>query len=290
MADSLGKRAFRSKEWMKSHPFVGGAMTGFLGLLIGLGAGSAEKADLEARLSAARAQARPASSSDASQGAESTSSQASLESERDQLQAQNARLRDQILRLNAKREMPDVVGMSDDYADRLSSKYGWNVHINLEYSTEKPGTILSQRPAPGSMMRYEALFTVVVAKAIPKVPGLVGLSQRAAVREAKSAGYSVVTVEQISTEKAGTVISISPGAGSRLVPGQTLTLTIAKKAPPAPEVEAPSDCDYDPCLPPASDYDCLGGSGDGPEYTGMVRVIGVDIYDLDADNDGVGCE
>jgi hypothetical protein len=36
--------------------------------------------------------------------------------------------------------------------------------------------------------------------------------------------------------------------------------------------------------------DCLGGSGDGPEYTGTVQVIGVDVYGLDNDSDGTGCE
>jgi len=48
---------------------------------------------------------------------------------------------------------------------------------------------------------------------------------------------------------------------------------------------------YDPCLPPASDYDCAGGSGDGPEYvSGPVYVSGSDPYGLDSDGDGVGCE
>jgi hypothetical protein len=56
------------------------------------------------------------------------------------------------------------------------------------------------------------------------------------------------------------------------------------------EEEATSGCDYNPCLPPASDYDCEGGSGDGPAYTGVVEVIGIDIYGLDADGDGIGCE
>lgn len=56
-------------------------------------------------------------------------------------------------------------------------------------------------------------------------------------------------------------------------------------------VAAPdASCDYDPCLPPAPDYDCAGGSGDGPAYTGYVRVLGADPYDLDSDGDGVGCE
>lgn len=48
---------------------------------------------------------------------------------------------------------------------------------------------------------------------------------------------------------------------------------------------------YSPCLPPASDYDCAGGSGDGPKYvSGPVYVTGDDPYDLDSDGDGVGCE
>jgi hypothetical protein len=57
--------------------------------------------------------------------------------------------------------------------------------------------------------------------------------------------------------------------------------------------EAASAChpSYDPCLNPnASDYDCEGGSGDGPEYTGYVTVSGSDDYGLDSDGDGTGCE
>lgn len=45
------------------------------------------------------------------------------------------------------------------------------------------------------------------------------------------------------------------------------------------------------CVPIASDVDCAGGSGNGPAYvTGPVKVIGSDIYDLDRDNDGYGCD
>lgn len=45
------------------------------------------------------------------------------------------------------------------------------------------------------------------------------------------------------------------------------------------------------CLDPRSpDYDCEGGSGNGPDYTGEVRVVGDDHFDLDSDDDGVGCE
>lgn len=48
---------------------------------------------------------------------------------------------------------------------------------------------------------------------------------------------------------------------------------------------------YSGCLNPnASDYDCAGGSGNGPYYTGRVRVIGPDVFGLDRDGDGWGCE
>ena len=52
---------------------------------------------------------------------------------------------------------------------------------------------------------------------------------------------------------------------------------------------------YDPCLVNhgGADYDCYGGSGDGPYYTepGVTyTVTGSDPYGLDGDNDGLGCE
>lgn len=56
----------------------------------------------------------------------------------------------------------------------------------------------------------------------------------------------------------------------------------------------PQDCSpsYDPCLKPdAGDYDCEGGGGDGPNFTGPVTVKdSEDPFDLDRDGDGRGCD
>jgi hypothetical protein len=57
----------------------------------------------------------------------------------------------------------------------------------------------------------------------------------------------------------------------------------------------PPNCDpnYEgACLTPGiGDYDCAGGSGDGPNYvSGPVAVVGADIYGLDANGNGIGCE
>lgn len=56
-------------------------------------------------------------------------------------------------------------------------------------------------------------------------------------------------------------------------------------------VSAQCDPNYGGCVPIASDVDCAGGSGNGPAYvSGPVRVTGYDIYGLDYDHDGWGCE
>lgn len=58
-------------------------------------------------------------------------------------------------------------------------------------------------------------------------------------------------------------------------------------AVPTPECH-PS---YSGCLKiDAEDYDCEGGTGNGPYYTGKVQVIGPDVFGLDKNGDGWGCE
>ncbi|HET6763505.1 MAG TPA: hypothetical protein VFH27_07525, partial [Longimicrobiaceae bacterium] len=48
---------------------------------------------------------------------------------------------------------------------------------------------------------------------------------------------------------------------------------------------------YDPCVPIDSDVDCARGGGNGPSYVaGPVHVVGRDVYGLDDDGDGTGCE
>ncbi len=69
-----------------------------------------------------------------------------------------------------------------------------------------------------------------------------------------------------------------------------------KKASPKPSVadtKTASSChpNYSGCLKVnAGDYDCAKGKGNGPNYTGAVQVYGADPFDLDRDNDGLGCE
>lgn len=74
---------------------------------------------------------------------------------------------------------------------------------------------------------------------------------------------------------------------SKVVARKPVTRVIAVGTKESPRC----DPNYSPCVPIASDVDCAGGSGNGPAYVqGPVRVIGRDIYGLDADGDGIGCD
>jgi hypothetical protein len=76
------------------------------------------------------------------------------------------------------------------------------------------------------------------------------------------------------------------------VPASPIPKTPTRMAPAPPK---PSNCDPaypDVCLHDGiGDYDCAGGSGNGPNYIqGPIAVRAPDPFGLDSDGDGTGCE
>ena len=96
--------------------------------------------------------------------------------------------------------------------------------------------------------------------------------------------YTITMTDGVSTNKVLTNEQVTKQPVSQV----TAIGTYVKPAPPK------NNCDSNysgGCVPIASDVDCAGGSGNGPAYvSGPVYVVGSDIYGLDRDNDGIGCE
>lgn len=80
----------------------------------------------------------------------------------------------------------------------------------------------------------------------------------------------------------------SPPSPTTLVSQTTESSNIHGGATPPPSPEC--DPNYEECIRIADDVDCDQDNEDGPAYTTrQVRVIGIDIYDLDPDGDGITC-
>lgn len=129
------------------------------------------------------------------------------------------------------------------------------------------------------------------------------------VTETEPIPFSTTTVNDPTLEKGKTAVTAQGVNGVR-TKTYKVTLTNGKETArelikeevsqqPVTQVTAlgtkvAANCDPNysgACVPIASDVDCAGGSGNGPAYVqGPVRVIGTDVYGLDRDGNGIGCE
>jgi hypothetical protein len=189
--------------------------------------------------------------------------------------------------------MPQLAGLTQEQAKEALAAAGLTVREVREVPSAQPvGTVLRQGKQVGASVLAGAAVLLVVAAPYPAVPSVVGLGQAAAVSGLQHAGFAVtVRAETHTSGTEGVVLRQSPKGTALAKPGSTITVVISHIVRP---VAAPpsQNCTpgYRPCLPPASDYDCAGGSGNGPEYAyGTVYVTGSDPYDLDSDGDGVAC-
>lgn len=189
--------------------------------------------------------------------------------------------------------VPSVVGLNRQAANNALIAAGLAIGaIDKQASSSAPGTVLKQSLEPGTASEPGKTVALVVASPFPRLLGVVGMSRSAAVEALEAKGFHVTTSKRaVASGENGVVLSQSPKEGSRLQPGSTIRLVLANVKDPEPP--SPSNCTagYSPCLPPASDYDCGGGSGNGPEYVyQVVTVTGSDPYELDNDGDGFGCD
>lgn len=138
--------------------------------------------------------------------------------------------------------IPEVVGLSQPEAvDALAAK-GFAPQAVEVKSDEPQGTVLSSDPEQGH--RAEEGSTVTLSVAVPRiVPAIVGATSEEAAQALEAEGFTAVTyTEEKSNEAAGTVLAVSPEAGTEAKSGDAITVTVAVPYT-VPDVEGMSEAD-----------------------------------------------
>ena len=138
--------------------------------------------------------------------------------------------------------IPEVVGLSQPEAtDALAAK-GFAAQAVEVKSDDPQGTVLSSDPEQGH--RAEEGSTVTLSVAVPRiVPAIVGATSDDAAQALEAEGFTAVTyTEEKSNEAAGTVLAVSPEAGTEAKSGDAITVTVAVPYT-VPDVEGMSEAD-----------------------------------------------
>jgi len=122
-------------------------------------------------------------------------------------------------------DVPDVSGMSEDAARKALDSVGITVReVQQVFSDDADaGDAVGTDPAVGTTVKAGASVVLKVSNAV-KVPSLLGRSVAAAKAELDRLGLPY-EVRQIVSSDRSLIISQTPGAGDRVAPGSTVTLT-----------------------------------------------------------------
>lgn len=126
--------------------------------------------------------------------------------------------------------VPNVVGMTLQAAKSSLTQAGFTVSVVQESSSDYvSGTVISQTPAAGTNYATGSPVTITVSTGAPTsvVPNVIGLSEAAAKTKLAVSGFSVSATYTVGSPP-GTVISQSPGAGTNLPAGSTVSIVIAQ--------------------------------------------------------------
>jgi hypothetical protein len=196
--------------------------------------------------------------------------------------------------------VPNVVGMTAAKAEDTLDDKNLNAELRAVPRDDGRCKVVSQSPKPGSEVEEDGR---VALRCEVRVPRVVGSKARTAETRLVDVGLDPRFVNEPADYDLGRCRVSGQSKARWAVPDTNVRLRLRCTAPrrepqvatlPEPPTEPASECDpnYEgACLDPDSpDYDCEGGEGDGPDYTGPVTVVGEDHHDLNRDPDALACE
>lgn len=131
--------------------------------------------------------------------------------------------------------VPNLIGKSESEAKEMIEQYGYKVGSVTEKESEKTkGTVLSQDPSAGSEVSSGSTINIVISdgkgKEKVEVPNLLGMSEAAAKKAIKNAGFKVGKVSEgvSSSYDEGEVMWQEYNSGTKLEKGETINIRISK--------------------------------------------------------------
>jgi serine/threonine-protein kinase len=141
----------------------------------------------------------------------------------------------------AKVTVPDVIDKQQ--ADAVATLTAAHLQVNVAhvYSSKPPDTVTGQNPPPGSKVFRATTVLINISQGVKQIeiPNVVGQPYASARSTLLAAGVDVAKTTVDSNQPADTVVSESPGAGTRVGPGTTVTLSVSKgpvATAPVPDV------------------------------------------------------
>jgi eukaryotic-like serine/threonine-protein kinase len=126
--------------------------------------------------------------------------------------------------------VPQVVGLSQDEAERRLDRRGFAAAIELAPSDEvEEGIVINSDPPAGTRLTRGRAVTLVVSSGpeLVRVPDVTGQSESAAIDEIEAAGLLPAASDQESAQPEGQVIEQSPDSGAQVERGSTVTIIVS---------------------------------------------------------------
>lgn len=133
--------------------------------------------------------------------------------------------------------LPNVIEMTESEATALLEDYDMELQVQRDWSDRyEEGLVISQDPKGGTQATPGDTVTIVVSKGPQSVtlPELTNLSKEEAAEMLSKASVPWMLAEVYSSDvPVGNVISQNPAAGTEIMPGESVLLTVSKGDKPA---------------------------------------------------------
>lgn len=137
--------------------------------------------------------------------------------------------------------LPSVIGLDVRAAIKQLADAGFRASTRRVDSVEPEGTVVGQKPGPGTVAEG-SIVILSVSNGVPpvvRVPDVVGMRQQDAGNALRAAGFGVRLAQEETNNgnRVGRVLAQSPIAGRKAEAGTTVTITIGvEPSEPGPDV------------------------------------------------------